>query len=52
MRSTTANAEHGGPTMLPRIGIMWALYPGETVPTPRKKRAKKYRLVQMKMGSK
>jgi hypothetical protein len=25
-------AEHGGDTMLPRIGIMRALYPGETAP--------------------
>jgi hypothetical protein len=30
-------AEHRGDTMLPRIGIMRALYSGETVPTPRKK---------------
>jgi hypothetical protein len=39
-------AEHGGDTMLPRIGIMRALYPGETASTPRKKRAKKYRIVR------
>ena len=26
-------AAHGGDTMLPRIGIMRALYPGGTVPT-------------------
>jgi hypothetical protein len=39
-------AEHGGDTMLPRIGIMRALYPGETAPTPRKKRARKYRIVR------
>jgi hypothetical protein len=39
-------AEHGGDTMLPRIGIMRALYPGETAPTTRKKRAKKYRIVR------
>ena len=38
-------AEHGGDTMLPRIGIMRALYPGETAPTPRK-RARKYRIVR------
>jgi hypothetical protein len=32
--------------MLPRIGVMWwALYPGETAPTPWKKRAKRYRIV-------
>ena len=28
-------AEHGGDTMLRRIGIMRALYPGEPAPTPR-----------------
>jgi hypothetical protein len=38
-------AEHGGPTMMARIGIMRALYPGETAPTPRKKWARKYRIV-------
>jgi hypothetical protein len=38
-------AEHGGDTMLPRIGIMRALYPDGTAPTPRKKRAKAYRIV-------
>jgi hypothetical protein len=38
--------EHGDDTMLPRIGIMRALYPGETAPTPRKKRAKKYRIAR------
>jgi hypothetical protein len=38
---------HGGDTMLPRIGIMRALYPGETAPTPRKKVAKNYRLCQV-----
>jgi len=32
--------EHGGDTMLPRIGIMRALYPNETVPKPRKKSKK------------
>lgn len=32
--------EHGGPTMLPKIGIMRALYPGDhAVRMPRKKRA-------------
>jgi hypothetical protein len=30
--------EHGGDTMLPRIGIMRALYPDGTEPTQRKKR--------------
>ena len=38
-------AEHGGDTMLQRIGIMRALYPGGTAPTPPKRRAKKYRVV-------
>jgi hypothetical protein len=38
-------AEHGGETMLPRIGIMRALYPGGVTPTLRNKRAKKYRIV-------
>jgi hypothetical protein len=38
--------EHGGDTMLPRIGVVRALYPGGTVPTPRKKRAKKFRIVE------
>ena len=30
--------EHGGDTMLPRTGIMRAMYLGGAVPTPRKKR--------------
>jgi hypothetical protein len=38
--------EHGGDTMLPRVGIKRALYSGETTPTPRKKRMKKYRIVR------
>jgi hypothetical protein len=33
--------EHGGDTMLPRIGIMRALYPGEALLAPRKRLAKK-----------
>jgi hypothetical protein len=37
--------EHGGDTMLPRTGIMRALYPGETAATPRKRAAKKYQIV-------
>jgi hypothetical protein len=37
--------ERDGNTMLPRIGIMRALYPGGTAPTPREKRSKKYRVV-------
>ena len=39
-------AEYGGDTMLPRIGIMRALYPGDTTPRRRKKTAKKYRIVR------
>jgi hypothetical protein len=39
-------AEHGGDTMLRRTGIMRALYPGEDKPTPRKKAARKYRIVR------
>jgi hypothetical protein len=42
--------EHGGDTMLPRIGIKRALHPGETVRTTRKKRAKKYRIVSGREG--
>jgi hypothetical protein len=39
-------AEYGGPTMMARIGVMRALYRDEKlVPTPRKKRARKYRIV-------
>ena len=37
-------AEHGGNTMLPRIGIMRALYLGDTTPRWSKKAAKKYRI--------
>jgi hypothetical protein len=39
-------AEHGSDAMLPRIGILRVLYRGETVPTPRKKGVKKYRVVR------
>ena len=39
-------AEHDGDTMLPRIGIMRALYPDGNEPTQRKKRARKYRIVR------
>jgi hypothetical protein len=39
-------AERSGDTMLPRIGIMRALYPGGTGPTQRKKRAKTYRIAR------
>jgi hypothetical protein len=39
-------AEHGGDTMLPRIGMMRALYAGdESEPSPRRRRARKYRVV-------
>jgi hypothetical protein len=37
--------EHGGNTMLPKIGMMRALYPDEMAPTLRKKRPKRYRIV-------
>jgi hypothetical protein len=39
-------AEHGGDTHVARIGIMRALYPGDATPRPRKKVAKKYRIVR------
>lgn len=40
-------AEHGGDTMLPRIGIMRAVYRhDEPAPTRRRKPAKKYRVVR------
>jgi hypothetical protein len=39
-------AEHGGDTMLPRIGMMQALHPGDTTPRRSKKAAKKYRIVR------
>jgi hypothetical protein len=40
-------AGRGGDTMLPHIGIMWALYPGEKpVRAQRKKAAKKYRIIR------
>ena len=41
-------AEHGGPTMMARIGVMRALHrhKDEPTPTPRRKRAKKYRIVR------
>ncbi len=40
--------EHGGPTMMPRIAIMQALNTGkaEPAPPPRKKAAKRYRVVR------
>ena len=46
MQALLLVVEHGGDTMLPRIGMMRALYPGERVPTPRKKKAKKYRIIR------
>jgi hypothetical protein len=39
-------AEHGGLTMLARIGVMRALYPGEAAPRPSKKQSKRYRIVE------
>lgn len=39
-------AEYGGPTLMARIGVIGALYPGEGVPTFHKKRAKDYRIVR------
>ncbi len=41
-------AEYDGDTMLPRIGVMRALYPDDkpAAPTPRRKPAKKYRIVR------
>jgi hypothetical protein len=39
-------AEHGGDTLLPRIGIMRALYPRDVAPTPGKKAARKYKVVK------
>jgi hypothetical protein len=40
--------EHGGDTMLPRIGIMRALHREKTSPelAPRKRRAKKHRIIR------
>ena len=41
-------AEHGGPTMLARIGMMRALYRHDEppAPTPRRKLARNYRIVR------
>jgi hypothetical protein len=41
-------AERGGPTMFARIGVMRALNAGKPDPeiTPRRKRAKRYRIVR------
>jgi hypothetical protein len=40
-------AEHGGDTLLPRIGIMRALHrPHEPQPTRRRKPAKKHRIIR------
>jgi hypothetical protein len=41
-------AESGGPTMMARIGVMRALHRHDkpTTPTPRKKRAKAYKIVR------
>jgi hypothetical protein len=40
-------AENGGDTMLPRIGVMRALYPGDTTQRRRKKAAKEISAYQM-----
>ena len=37
---------YGGDTMLPRVGIIRALYPRETEPRPHKKRSIKFRIVR------
>jgi hypothetical protein len=41
-------AESGGPTMMARIGVMRALHRHDELraPTPRKKRAKAYKIVR------
>jgi hypothetical protein len=41
-------AEHDGPTMMARIGVMQALNHGKPgpVPTPRRKRAKVYKIIR------
>ena len=41
-------AEHDGPTMFARIGVMQALHrhKPKAVPAPRRKRAKAYRIVR------
>ena len=41
-------AEHGGPVIFARIGIMQALHHGKPapVPAPRRKRTKAYRIVK------
>jgi len=48
MQALLMVAEHGGPTMLARIGVMQALSHGKPKPeiTPRRKRAKHYRIVR------
>ena len=46
IQALTLVVEHGCDTMLPTIGIMRALYPGEAEPTPRKRVAKKYRVIR------
>jgi hypothetical protein len=48
MQALMLVVEHGGDTMLPRIGIVRALHrqDDEPTPTPRKKAAKKYQVVR------
>lgn len=46
MQALLLVVEHGGDTMLPRIGIMRALYPDEPQPVPRKRTVKKYTIIR------
>jgi hypothetical protein len=48
MQALMLVAEHDGPTMLARIGMMRALhrYGPKAAPAPRRKRAKVYRIVR------
>jgi hypothetical protein len=48
IRALLLVAEHGGDTLLPRIAITRALYRGKLSPepTPRKKRARKNRIIR------
>lgn len=39
-------AEHGGDTMLPRIGMMRALHPDEPMMGPRKRAVRKYKIIR------
>jgi hypothetical protein len=46
IRALMLVVEHGGDTMLPRIGIMRALNRTKPSPEPAKKRARKYKVVR------